>query len=141
VKGSLENCPLGHGRRKYRAQPLELNTWGSGHTPAFVSKLKLPFNIVPAGGHNYPRETVTVHKHLCHFLLDSSSELAYKTQKKTSLLLSKETPNVLKSEKSWNKHTAIQSTTSKEDKINLGFRISFNKQEKKKDPQKAKYLQ
>lgn len=45
--------------------------------------------------------------------------------------LVKRPPNILKLEKSWDKHTAIQSTTSKEDKINLGFSIFFNKQEKK----------
>lgn len=32
---------------------------------------------------------------------------------------------VLKLKKSWNKCMAIQSATSKEDKINLGFRIFF----------------
>lgn len=40
------------------------------HTGISISKLKLPFNILPQGSHNYLKEAATVHEHPCYFLLE-----------------------------------------------------------------------
>lgn len=134
-KGRPRKLSPGAWEEKHPARPLE-HTEQWPHASISRSKLKPLSSILAPGCHNYPRETVTIHKHLCHFLFDLSQNWFMRHKRKPVSPLVKRPPNILKLEKSWDKHTAIQSTTSKEDKINLGFSFFFFNKQEKKTPRK-----